>query len=205
VREFEVQGFLDANTWISKATISSRSIEKGIRRIQIELSPAGHYLIRDSGMQEFSQRIHSQLQVWCDEEIGWEIRPVRGQNWSQEILDSERNLPRILSWIDEFSQQRLLMEVSPDLSYFRGHFPGNPVLPGVVQVHWAVVFSCKLYGVCEVPPEIKRLKFKSVVAPPRIMELSLSRPGANEVQFEYSSLGQQHSLGRLIFTAEDPC
>jgi hypothetical protein len=79
------------------------------------------------------------------------------------------------------------------------------VLPGIVQIHWAVIVSLASFGYHDLPAEIKRLKFKRVVTPPRIIELTLSRPCGNEVQFEYASLGQQHSQGRLIFTEDAPC
>ena len=120
-------------------------------------------------------------------------------------LETDHRLPRILSRSDDVPYHRLLLEISPELSWFQGHFPGNPVLPGVVQLHWAIIISLSQFGFRDAPTEIKRLKFKSVVTPPRTLELALSRPTENEVQFEYSSLGQQHSLGRLIFTPEAPC
>ena len=97
------------------------------------------------------------------------------------------------------------MDLSPDLGCFRGHFPGNPVLAGVVQLHWAVTVSLILFEFRDAPLEIKRLKFKSVVTPPRTIELALNRPCGNEVQFEYSSLGQQHSQGRLLFAQDATC
>ena len=92
-----------------------------------------------------------------------------------------------------------------DAGFYRGHFPGNPVLPGIVQVHWVVTASRFLFGMSNGPGEIKRLKFKSVVTPPNVIELALCRPSECEVQFDYSSLGRQHSQGRLIFDEHVSC
>jgi len=122
-----------------------------------------------------------------------------------DLLNSDHNFPRVLSRHDDDTHLRLVLEIAPELGWFRGHFPGNPVLPGIVQVHWAVIVSRILYPVGGGPREIKRLKFKSVVTPPRIIELSLCSPTENEVQFDYSSLGHQHSQGRLIFEERIPC
>jgi 3-hydroxymyristoyl/3-hydroxydecanoyl-(acyl carrier protein) dehydratase len=122
-----------------------------------------------------------------------------------DLLNLDRNFPRVLSRQDDDAHLRLVLEIAPELGWFRGHFPGNPVLPGIVQVHWAVIASRFLFPVGSGLREIKRLKFKSVVTPPRIIELSLCSPTENEVQFDYSSLGQQHSQGRLIFEECLPC
>ena len=115
------------------------------------------------------------------------------------------DFPRVLSVHEEPSQYCLQMDISPQLDWFQGHFPGNPVLPGVVQLHWAVIVSMAYFGFESVPAEIKRLKFKNVVIPPRVVELTVSRSGENEVKFTYTGLGLQHSEGKLIFDGDNSC
>jgi len=117
----------------------------------------------------------------------------------------EHNFPPVLSLVEDFPQQRLSLDISSDLGWFRGHFPGTPVLAGVVQLHWAVSISLILFKFKQIPVEIKRLKFKSIVTPPRVMELVLTKTSKHEVQFEFSSLGQVHSLGCLIFDEKILC
>ena len=56
-----------------------------------------------------------------------------------------------------------LKNVSINELFFQGHFPGNPILPGIVQLHWAIGFSMGLLGFSEAPHDIKRLKFKNIV------------------------------------------
>jgi len=120
-------------------------------------------------------------------------------------FEADHKLPPILSRIDDSPNHRLILEISPELNWFQGHFPGNPVLPGVVQLHWAIMISISVFGFRDAPVEFKRLKFKRVVVPPGKLELTLCRSTENEVQFEYTSQGKQHSQGRLIFTPEAPC
>lgn len=115
------------------------------------------------------------------------------------------DFPRVLSVHEESSEYCLQMDITPQLDCFRGHFPGNPVLPGVVQLHWAVVVSMAYFDFDYVPVEIKRLKFKNVVIPPRVVELKISRSGQHEVRFNYSGLGLRHSEGRLIFDEDSTC
>jgi len=107
--------------------------------------------------------------------------------------------PSVLSIGDEPPATRICLDVSEELSCFRGHFPGQPVLPGIVQLHWAVIVCRALYGFSDVPRDVKRLKFNKVVVPPRTLELWLSQPGEHEVQFRFSSDGDENSQGRIVF------
>ena len=116
-----------------------------------------------------------------------------------------RNFPPVLSLVEDSSQHILRLDISSDLGWFRGHFPGTPVLAGVVQLHWAVSVSLDLFEFSEVPVEIKRLKFKNIVTPPRILELALNKTNESEVKFEFTSLDQIHSQGHLVFEKELPC
>lgn len=107
--------------------------------------------------------------------------------------------PRVLSIHDEPPATRLCLDVTEDLPCFQGHFPGRPVLPGIVQLHWAVLVCRALYGFDQVPQQVKRLKFKNVLVPPRTVELLVTRKGEYEAQFRFSSDGDQTSEGRIVF------
>ncbi len=205
MQEFELNQFLEGNKWVSGAVISNSGVDHPSPPICLDISPDGHDLIRDHGIEQFEQRIQEHLSALGTNLEGWEIRPIDPESWGSSIAGLEHNFPPVLSRINDFPKHRLLLDISPELVWFQGHFPGNPVLAGVVQLHWAVAVSLALFGFNEVPVEIKRLKFKSIVIPPRTLELSLEKTSENEVQFEFNSLGQIHSLGRLIFDTDLPC
>lgn len=111
-----------------------------------------------------------------------------------------QGFPRILSITDDSPQTCILLDVASDLCWFRGHFPGQPVLPGIVQLHWATLVSRGLYGFADVPHEVKRLKFKRVVVPPRNLELRVSQQAEGEVLFRFSSLDDVNSEGKILFS-----
>ena len=108
-------------------------------------------------------------------------------------------LPAILLRTVNDDSLRLRFDIREDLDCFRGHFPDVPVLPGVVQLDWAVRVACEHFGITGVPTDIQRLKFKSVVTPPAEIDLELTRTGPTTVRFAYSSADAQYSEGRLKF------
>lgn len=108
-------------------------------------------------------------------------------------------LPEILSRDGDLLQQTFRLNIDPELIWFRGHFPGRPVLAGIVQVHWAVLLAAACFSIEQVPVEIKRLKFKSVVVPPDVLDLSLKRVTEAEVAFVYAGAAGKCSEGRLVF------
>ena len=57
------------------------------------------------------------------------------------------------------------LSIKDDVEWFKGHFPGQAVLPGVVQVFWVEQFIRTLYEVPETGYEIKSLKFSSTILP----------------------------------------
>ena len=108
-------------------------------------------------------------------------------------------LPPVVSRSEADDSVRLSLDIHEDLACFRGHFPGVPVLPGVVQLHWAVQVAREQFGLRENPLDVQRLKFKSVVIPPAAIQLELIRVGPADVRFEYTSQGHQYSEGCLKF------
>ena len=98
--------------------------------------------------------------------------------------------------------RRFELDIANDLIWFKGHFPARPVLPGVVQLDWAIKLAQQHFGHQDVPREVLRLKFKSVVVPPQILVLTLSRTSATEAIFEYTSHGNIYSQGKLRFAGD---
>jgi 3-hydroxymyristoyl/3-hydroxydecanoyl-(acyl carrier protein) dehydratase len=112
---------------------------------------------------------------------------------------SNDRLPRVLSVAEESASATVQLGVSPDLHWFRGHFPDRPILPGIVQVDWAVMICRAVFGHLNAPCEIRRLKFRSMIAPGEDVELTIRRKGDHQVGFWYVGAGETKSEGTLVF------
>jgi len=116
---------------------------------------------------------------------------------------NQLTMPRILQEKADGDNVSIDFAIDEQLSWFRGHFPGYPVLPGVVQLHWAAKIASERFGVSAAPHEVLKLKFKGVVIPPIVINMRLSRIAVNEVQFQFSTIDQQYSLGRLRYSGNE--
>ena len=97
----------------------------------------------------------------------------------------------------------LKLDITPDLDCFRGHFPEMPVLPGVLQLDWAITAAREEYGLVGNPRDIRRLKFKNVLSPPASVDLVLTQTAALAVQFRFTSGSIEYSEGRLYFPEQN--
>ena len=121
------------------------------------------------------------------------------------LPDADQNFHEVLSYTGDDSHVCLSLNISADLGWFRGHFPDQPVLPGVIQLHWAVLVAQAYFGMAGVPTEVKRLKYKSIVTPPQILDLTVSTRAAGEIQFNFGDAEAKYSEGRLVFTEDPEC
>lgn len=95
--------------------------------------------------------------------------------------------------------QDLTLFIDPALPQFQGHFPGHPVLAGVVQVEWAQQFGRERFGIGGEFAGIDALKFQQVITPGQHVTLSLAwAPG--RLDFRFHAAERQFSSGRLLFT-----
>lgn len=94
----------------------------------------------------------------------------------------------------------LLLEIPHDLEYFAGHFPGAPVVAGVVQLKWAVEAAQRHLGASGALARMENLKFQSVLVPGAKATLKLEWAAAgHKLYFSYTHEGQRFSSGRLLF------
>lgn len=119
--------------------------------------------------------------------------------WPAAALEKPQALPAIWSHREANGTHRLLLDIDPGLSWFEGHFPEQPILAGVVQLHWAGLLTQHLFGYEAMPVRIARLKFQHLVVPPAVLELTLARISPAAVQFRFASGDRVHSQGRLNF------
>ncbi|MBI3131925.1 MAG: hydroxymyristoyl-ACP dehydratase [Acidobacteria bacterium] len=85
---------------------------------------------------------------------------------------------------------------------YRGHFPGDPILPGVVQVEWALRLGEAAFGPFAAFQGLEHLKFQSTITPGETITLSLAWDAArNELAFEYADERGLKSKGFARFAA----
>ena len=102
---------------------------------------------------------------------------------------------------------RIALRVPIELRWLEGHFPEDPILPAVVQVHEALRFVRESWPDLPGLVRIKRVKFRRPIRPLHALTLQLGRKDRSpRVTFEYSRDGEVYSTGNLEFgprTAQD--
>jgi len=96
------------------------------------------------------------------------------------------------------------VRVPYDLEIFGGHFPTIPILPGVVQVDWAVNLARTHLRMGGQFKGITATKFRRLVRPGMNLSLTLEhRAESGELRFEYLLGEALVSIGRVLFRATD--
>lgn len=96
--------------------------------------------------------------------------------YAQELnIDSDQNTANIQLYIPD------------NLFWFQGHFPQQPLLPGVTQLTWVMHYSQKLLGIKPDIASIDVLKFQRPILPNSTVNLTLTwLPATHKLQFQYN-------------------
>ena len=114
--------------------------------------------------------------------------------------DSRPRDPQVLRVDRRGGEVEVRLFIPADLIYFDGHFPQAPILPGVVQVEWAVRFARRFFDLPRQFRRLEMLKFQKVVVPEMTVTLALECLAARQcVAFRYLSEAGRHSSGRIAF------
>ena len=101
----------------------------------------------------------------------------------------------MLDWRETGAKISAKLVFPPDSEFFKGHFPGFPVLPGVAQLYVLCRFAGRAFG--DFPPVAvyRRLKFQRIILPGREVEFAVSRRGEGSFEFSFSCANGPCSSG----------
>lgn len=101
----------------------------------------------------------------------------------------------------EDGRVRGVFSFSPDFPAFEGHFPGQPVLPAVVQVAAVRLLAARHLDVKLIPVSLNRAKFKAMVGPnePMTITISLDQSGNDvTISFSITSETKKIATGEIV-------
>lgn len=119
------------------------------------------------------------------------------------VLADPLTAPHILAVRNDVfngGEVELTLHVHPQLRWFEGHFPGMPLLPGVIQTAWAIEFARQYFAM---PPQLRYLsnvKFMRLISPDTEVVLRLRYAAEkSELSFAYRKADQVCASGRMGF------
>ena len=109
--------------------------------------------------------------------------------------------PELLGTKIEAETVLLTLRIPEQLAYFSGHFDKIPIVPGVVQIQWAVHYARQYFGITGVFSHMEVVKFKELLLPGQSLNLNLSYQEADrKLIFCYHSETTEFSSGRIYFS-----
>jgi 3-hydroxymyristoyl/3-hydroxydecanoyl-(acyl carrier protein) dehydratase len=91
--------------------------------------------------------------------------------------------------------------IACDHPAFAGHFPGEPIVPGVVLLDEALHAIATISGAASARCSLGSVKFLRIVRPGQPVTLSFGDDGMQAVSFELRSLGELVATGTVTFAA----
>lgn len=181
----------------------------------VVISEQGKSLLADEGKLALNRRLRALL-AGAVEPVALPRRwryldqmPVNAQGKTTRalllaLLDARPRLPH--TRLIECNAQRVELEVivPSNLFYFEGHFPEAPILPGVVQIDWAIRYGRQYFDLPLQFRAIHALKFHHVIRAERPVALELVHEAQKgRLNFRYFSPEGQHASGCILFAATD--
>ncbi|MCH4884985.1 MULTISPECIES: AMP-binding protein [Pseudomonas] len=207
---------LVSHDWVAEARLGVVHDKRASLGALLVLSASGLFALREQGRRALTHTLRQHLSQHCEAVAlprRWRLLrqlPLNSQGKLPQaridalLLAPRPKLPEVLSQSEDAGQWTLNLSIPPDLAFFSGHFPKTPVLPGVVQVDWAMVLGQQLL---DLPPRfagMEVLKFQQLVRPGDAIELTLRFDSERaKLHFAYRNATAPCSSGRIVLEA--PC
>ncbi|MCM5682695.1 AMP-binding protein [Schlegelella sp. S2-27] len=199
---------------VAEARVVLLPLGAGVRTgAVVVLTTEGRETLQRVGRGAFNARLRQSLGI-AFERIALPRRwryvdtlPVNAQGKTTQasllaLFDASR--PEHLRWLARGTQEATAeIEVHAGQAVFDGHFPGAPILPGVVQLDWAVTLGQECFGLSASVRRIDALKFQRPILPGTVLKLVLQwHATKRQLQFHLESAAGLHASGRVLFAGE---
>lgn len=107
--------------------------------------------------------------------------------------------PTILAQAIEDNTLKLLLQIDPEITYFKGHFDDYPILAGVVQLDWAIHYGKKLLDAHGSFSGMEVIKFQQPILPNDNVLLTLKWDEEKQKLYFWYTSGDNisHASGRI--------
>ncbi|GLH41943.1 AMP-binding protein [Pseudomonas atacamensis] len=202
---------LAAHDWVAEARLGVVQENRASLGALLVLSESGLFALREHGRRELTETLRKHLSQHCEALAlprRWRLlrqMPLNSQGKLAQadvealLLAARPKVPEVLEQSASDGEWSLQLSVPPDLAYFSGHFPKAPVLPGVVQVEWALNLGRQLLNLDGAFAGMEVLKFQQLVRPGDEIQLHLRFDGERgKLYFAYRNDTATCSSGRIL-------
>ncbi|VVN16987.1 Acetyl-coenzyme A synthetase [Pseudomonas fluorescens] len=197
--------------WVAEARLGVVQENRASLGALLVLSESGLHALRNQGRRTLTGQLRQHLRQHCEALAlprRWRLLrqlPLNAQGKLPQaevdalLLAPRPRTPEVLQQVEAEGEWNLQIAVPPDLAYFSGHFPQAPVLPGVVQVDWALSLAQRLMVLPERFAGMEVLKFQQLVRPGDEIQLHLRfDTGRSKLYFSYRNETATCSSGRIL-------
>ncbi|KQT65419.1 MULTISPECIES: acyl-CoA synthetase family protein [unclassified Pseudomonas] len=202
---------LAAHDWVAEARLGVVQENRASLGALLVLSESGLFALREHGRRDLTETLRKHLSQHCEALAlprRWRLlrqMPLNSQGKLAQadvealLLAARPKVPEVLEQSASDGEWSLQLSVPPDLAYFSGHFPKAPVLPGVVQVEWALNLGRQLLKLDGAFAGMEVLKFQQLVRPGDEIQLHLRFDAERgKLYFAYRNDTATCSSGRIL-------
>lgn len=202
---------LATHDWVAEARLGVVQENRASLGALLVLSESGLFALREHGRRELTETLRKHLSQHCEALAlprRWRLlrqMPLNSQGKLAQadvealLLAARPKIPEVLEQSASDGEWSLQLSVPLDLAYFSGHFPKTPVLPGVVQVEWALNLGRQLLNLDGAFAGMEVLKFQQLVRPGDEIQLHLRFDAERgKLYFAYRNDTATCSSGRIL-------
>ena len=213
----ELEQRLCESPFVSESAAQVIRNSRDVIAVILVLTPKGSDYQATKGRFGLVQQLRKKLERWFEPVVlprKWlfvNTMPLTTQGKIDHALiislleNDKKILPQLLSlkWTSGLVELEINVPQVQGLVYFPDHFPGYPILPGVVQLAWAEHFGKLFFGLNESTKPFSHLevvKFIQLIKPGDELTLTLNwKAESGELCFNFSSGSRGCSSGRMVY------